>query len=111
MSYTLIHRPYTLRHLAYHFVGGLLMMIDGIVVVLTLGIAVPGLSVDWILKWGDRLYQHQEEPPSDENITQEQFRQAMADKLGVPVSQIHVLDSTENQGPIIATKAGMKIQH
>jgi len=87
------------------------MMIDGIVVVLTLGIAVPGLSVDWILKWGDRIYHHQDDQPSDQTITKEEFRQAMASKLGVPVEQIHVLDEAKDHGPIIATKAGLKPWH
>lgn len=102
MIYSFIHGPYSIRHLLYHAIGGLFMFVDGLVVMCSLGFIVPGLIVEWNMKWGERFYSHEapeESPVMTGDQLEEEFRQAMAKQLGVPVDQIVVLPEGTTMAP------------
>jgi hypothetical protein len=95
MIYSFIHPPYTIRHLLYHMIGGLFMAIDGILVVLSLGIIVPGLVVEWNIKWGERFYQHDNNEPQPAMDAMEAARHSIAEELGVRPDQVTIVDAEE----------------
>ena len=90
-----IDNPFTLRHILWHWVLGVVMTIDGLIAVLSLGLLHSWFTPGWIESAvGDRLHSHKIHMP--EMILEEEIIKAMVTALTEP-SIAHGVQPTKAQ--------------
>jgi len=89
-----IDKPFTLRHILWHWILGIIMAADGLIAILSLGILHSWFTTAWIeSRVGDRLHSHM---PSFQE-TKTQVAEQIAEELGMEVHRIQVDQAMLNE--------------
>lgn len=87
---------FTFRHVLWHWILGLTMILDGLSAVLTLGFFHSWCTPWWIEEGGNKLYQHQSAPRPRETGPEpgealDAVKAQIAQQLGIDISDLEIL--------------------
>ena len=78
-------KPFTLRHVLWHWILGIVMVADGLVAILSLGLLHSWFTTAWIESpVGDRLYSHTSQ------MTKAQVAEQVAEELGLEIHRMQI---------------------
>lgn len=96
-----VDTPWTPAHIIWHFIMSALMLIDGLLGVLSLGLRHPSFSHAWVDGGGNWIFDHNAKAEKEWQETQTEIKQAIAKELGIDPERMVEMDPSDVEAMIL----------